>query len=233
MLPQLVKLKEVALDFLFPQSCIACGQTGSFICASCRETLIPLAPPLCPLCGRPNSDTALCPDCRGWQAQIDGIRSPFRYDGVMRRAVHELKYRNLRALAPLLAAWLHGYLKANPLPAEVLVPVPLHPRRLRERGYNQSALLAKELGKLMNMPVVEDCLVRRRHTLPQARTANVEERRRNISNAFTCQNGKLKERKVLLIDDVATSGTTLDACAGAMKSAGATSVWGLVPAREI
>jgi ComF family protein len=190
-------------------------------------------PPLCPRCGLPQSRDILCPSCVGWQAEIDGIRSPFRFDGVMRQAIHELKYKNLRAIAGLFARLLNDYLTANPIPGEVLVAVPLHPKRLRERGYNQSQLLAKELGKLANLPVVDNCLVRERHSPPQARTANVDERRTNVANAFSCHDQRLKGRQVLLIDDVSTSGATLDACARALKQGGATSVWGVVLAREI
>ena len=131
-----------------------------------------------------------------------------------------------------LAQLLRDYLN-NPMPAEILVPVPMHPKRLRERGYNQSGLLARELGRLTNLPVVDDCLIRQRHAPPQARTSNVDERRSNIADAFTCRDHRLRDKQVLLIDDVATSGATLDACAAALKASGAISVWGLVMAREI
>ncbi|GAG41307.1 unnamed protein product, partial [marine sediment metagenome] len=131
------------------------------------------------------------------------------------------------------AELLHEYLTANPVPGETLVPVPLHQKRLRERGYNQSRLLTKELGKLINLPVVDSCLIRQRHTPPQARTPTVKERRSNVADAFTCRDHRLRDKQVLLIDDVSTSGATLDACAAALKAAGATSVWGLVLAREI
>jgi len=151
----------------------------------------------------------------------------------MRQAIHQLKYGNLRALAKPLAKLLRDYLIENPVSEEVLVPVPLHQKRLRERGYNQSSLLARELGKLINLPVVDDCLIRQRHAPPQARTANIEERRSNVANAFTCRDHRLRDKNVLLIDDVCTSGTTLDACASVLKTAGAISVWGLVLTREI
>ena len=151
----------------------------------------------------------------------------------MREAVHQLKYQNLRALAVPLAGMLQEYLIASPLDVDVLVPVPLHRKRLRERGYNQAKLLAQTLEKLINIPLVDDILVRRRHTPPQARTANVAERTQNIADAFACRDNSLQGRQVLLIDDVATSGTTLDACATVLKEYGATSVWGLVMAREI
>jgi len=190
-------------------------------------------PPLCPRCGRPQASGILCPGCVGWQAEIDGIRSPFRFDGVMRQAIYQLKYRNLRALVVPLAKLLHDYLGTNPVPGEAVVPVPLHQKRLRERGYNQSSLLARELGKLINLPIVDNCLIRLRHAPPQARTSTVDERRSNVAGAFTCRDQRLQDKQVLLVDDVSTSGATLDACARALKAAGATSVWGLVLAREI
>jgi len=232
-LPQVVKFKGIALDLLFPQWCVGCGKEGSFICDSCCHTLKRIISPVCPRCGQPQPDGILCPSCVSWQAHIDGIRSPFIFDGVMRQAIYQLKYHNLRALATLLADLLWDYLINNPIPAEVLVPVPLHQKRLRERGYNQSCLLARELGKLAKLPVMDNCLIRQRHTVPQARTANVEERRDNIANTFACRDHRLQNKRVLLIDDVATSGATLDACATALKTAGATSVWGLAMAREI
>jgi len=190
-------------------------------------------PPLCPRCGKPQLSGILCPNCVGWQAEIEGVRSPFRFDGVIRQAIHQLKYRNLRALTPPLAKLLKDYLTTNPIPGEVLVPVPLHQKRLKERGYNQSQLLARELGKFITLPVVDDCLIRQRYATPQARTPSVEERQSNVANAFICRDQRLQAKQVLLVDDVTTSGATLNACASALRTAGATSVWGLVLATEI
>jgi len=232
-LPRLTKLKGVALDLLFPQWCVGCGREGGFLCPSCRQSLPRIMPPLCPRCGKPQPNGILCPSCVGWQAEIEGVRSPFRFDGVIRQAIHQLKYRNLRALALPLAKLLKDYCATNPMSGEALVPVPLHKRRLRERGYNQSQLLTQELGKLITLPVVGDCLIRQRYALPQARTSSVEERRNNVAHAFICRDHRLQDKQVLLIDDVATSGATLNACASALKAAGATSVWGLVLATEI
>jgi len=232
-LPQVAKLGGMALNLLFPQWCIGCGKEGDFICYSCRNSLPRVMPPLCPRCGRPQPSGIICPSCVSWQAAIDGIRSPFRFDGVMRQAIYQLKYRNLRALAAPLAQLLNDYLTTKPVSGEVLVPVPLHRQRLRERGYNQSSLLARKLGKLTNLPVVDDCLIRKRHAPPQARTSTVEERQSNVADAFASRDQRLRGTQVLLIDDVSTSGATLDACAAALKAAGVTSVWGLVLAREI
>ena len=232
-LPQVARLGGIALNLLFPQWCVGCGKKGDFICHSCRRSLPRIMPPLCPRCGKPQSSGILCSSCVSWQAEIDGIRSPFRFDGVMRQAIHQLKYRNLRTLAAPLARLLNDYLNTSPVPGEVLVPVPLHRKRLRERGYNQSSLLARELGKLTSLPVVDNCLIRQRHAPPQTRTSTVDERQSNVADAFACGDQRLRDKQVLLIDDVSTSGATLDACAAALKVAGATSVWGLVLAREI
>jgi len=151
----------------------------------------------------------------------------------MREAIHQLKYRNLRALAAPLAGMLQEYLSASPLEFDILVPVPLHRKRLRERGYNQARLLAQELGKLIDIPVSDDVLIRLKHTPPQARTATIEERKHNITDAFACSDSGLQGKHVLLLDDVSTSGTTLDACAAVLKANGAAAVWGLAMAREI
>jgi ComF family protein len=139
----------------------------------------------------------------------------------------------LKAISPRLAELLADYLKENPLPGEVLAGVPLHPRRLRERGYNQSSLLARELGKRIGLPVIEDCLIRVRQAQPQVKAVDVEERRRNVADAFVCRDERLKGKHIILIDDVCTSGATLESCAVALKDKGATSVWGLTLAREI
>ena len=233
MLPQVAKLKGIAFDFLFPRWCLGCGTEGDFLCHTCRKSLSEITPPICPRCGIPQEDGTLCHACTGWHADIEGIRSPYKFDGVMRQAIHQLKYQNLRALAPPLASLMYDYFTKNILPANALVPVPLHHKRLRERGYNQSGLLAHELGKLANLPVIEDCLIRQKYAPPQARTGNVEERRSNVGNAFTCRDRRIEGKQILLIDDVSTSGATLDACAAALKASGAASVWGLVLAREI
>ena len=189
--------------------------------------------PVCPKCGRPQASGILCPTCRQLQTEIDGIRSPYRFDEVIRKAIHQLKYHNLKAISSCLAELLADYLQSNPLRGEAIVPVPLHPRRLRERGYNQSSLLARKLGKLTNLPVVENCLIRIKEAQPQVKAHNIEERRENVIDAFMCHNEKISGKQIILIDDVCTSGTTLESCAVALKSKGATSVWGLTLAREI
>ena len=227
------KLIELAVDSFFPRRCVGCGKVGGFLCPQCLGKLPRILPPLCPNCGRPQASGIVCPSCWQRQTEIDGIRSPFRFDEVIRKAIHELKYRNLRAISPCLAELLAAYLKSNPLLGEALICVPLHPRRLRERGYNQSSLLARELGRRIGLPVIEDCLIRVKQAQPQVRTVDVEERRRNVADAFVCSDEKVSGKQIILIDDVCTSGATLESCAAALKNKRATSVWGLTLAREI
>jgi competence protein ComFC len=227
------KLIELAVDSFFPRQCVGCGKVGGFLCPECLGKLPRLLPPICPNCGRSQASGIVCPDCRQRQTEIDGIRSPFRFDEVIRKAIHQLKYRNLKAISPCLAELLADYIRSNSLPGEALVCVPLHPRRLRERGYNQSSLLAKELGKSIDLPVIEDCLIRVEQAQPQVRAVDVEERRRNVADAFVCRDEKVGGKQIILIDDVCTSGATLESCAAALKSKDATSVWGLTLAREI
>jgi len=227
------KLVELVVDSFFPRRCVGCGRLGGFFCPECLGKLPRLSPPLCPNCGRPQASGIVCPDCWQRQTEIDGIRSLLRFDEIIRKAIHQLKYRNLKAISPCLAELLADYLRSNPLPGEVLICVPLHPRRLRERGYNQSNLLARELGERIDLPVIEDCLIRVKQAQPQVRAVDVEERRRNVADAFVCRDERVSGRQIILVDDVCTSGATLESCAVALKNKGATSVWGLTLAREI
>jgi ComF family protein len=221
------------MDSFFPRRCVGCGKVGAFICPECFKKLPRLLPPLCPNCGKPQASGIVCPDCRRRQTEIDGISAPFRFDEVIRKAIYELKYRNLKAISPCLAELLVDYLRSNPLDGDALTYVPLHPRRLRERGYNQSRLLAGELSRRIALPVIEDCLIRIKQAQPQVRAHDVQERQRNVADAFVCRDEKLNGKQLILIDDVCTSGATLESCAKALKSKGVAFVWGLTLASEI
>jgi len=230
---RLDRLGKAVTNLFFPQFCIGCGREGEVLCPACLAKLPRLSSPFCSRCGLPQTDNRPCRDCAGLNMAIDGIRSPLTFEKLTREAVHQFKYKNIRVLDTPLAEVLHAYLTENPISADVLIPVPLHPQRLHQRGYNQSLLLARKLGKLCGIPVHSDILKRRINTPPQAMTASSIERHLNMRGAFTSLDGKLKDKKVLLIDDVSTSGATLDACASALKQAGAISVWGLTVAREV
>ena len=224
------EIKRAILDLLFPPRCVGCRETGVSLCARCREEFELIEPPFCPHCGRPRSNSRLCPLCQHDPLRIDGVRSVAYHDGVLREAIHGFKYSNLRDLAIPLGELMSDYWRKRPLPAGILVPVPLHHGRLRERGYNQAALLTRELGKTVGLPISEDSLARVRATRPQVELGP-QERKENVYGAFRCSDVQLKGKRILLIDDVCTTGATLQACSIALKQAGARSVWALTLAR--
>ena len=149
----------------------------------------------------------------------------------MREIVHKFKCQNLRAGAPELARLLAVYMESNQRSPEVLMPVPLHAQRERQRGYNQSELLAREVSKLTGVPMETRVLRRTRNTPPQVAMKSYEERRRNIERAFESRSD-VDGQSILLIDDVVTTGSTMSACAEALKATGARWVWGLALARQ-
>jgi ComF family protein len=226
-------LKHRVLDFLFPPRCVGCGKGGPLLCRECHATLIYLQPPLCRRCSGPIPEGTICRKCRSEVWDLDGVYSVFKYGGAIRQAIIQLKYHNIKALADPLSRFLAEYLKKHSLSFDVIIPVPTHKRRLRERGYNQSSLLARRLSRMTRIPVMEGVLIRTRHTPSQAKSNSVERRRENIRNAFTCVRRDISGKRILLIDDVCTSGATLNSCAASLKSAGAASVWGLTLAKEI
>ena len=132
-----------------------------------------------------------------------------------------------------LMGFMASYYKVNSLSGDILVPVPLNEKRIRDRGYNQSGLLAREISMSIGVPVSEKVIRRTRDCQPQARTKNVDERRRNMENAFSHIGDGVSGMDVVIIDDVCTSGATLEACAFALKSAGAKRVTGFTLAWEI
>lgn len=219
-----------ALDLIFPMTCAGCGREGKLLCQNCILSLPQLQKPYCGLCASPGQQSP-CRWCSERPPAYEGIRAPFLFQGAIKESVHLFKYRGVKAAAPELARLLADYLKLHPLAGDVIMPVPLHPRRLRERGYNQSALLAKELGKITGVRVESRLLTRTKDGLPQVHTTSRNQRWANVEGSFS-YTGRLSGKAVILVDDVATTGSTLSDCAAVLKKSGAASVWGLVLARE-
>lgn len=151
----------------------------------------------------------------------------------MREAILTLKFGNLRAVGGALSEYIVEMLSKDGLRFDVLTPVPLHPRRMRQRGYNQSEIIAMGLGRGMNAEVDKRSLRRVTYVGPQARASTADERRTNVAQAFECRPGRVEGKRVAVIDDVTTTGATLRACATALKKAGAVEVWGVTVAREL
>ncbi len=226
----LSKLAKSALDLVFPIHCSGCGQEGDVICGQCAGGMARLTPPYCRTCSNPGVN-GFCRWCAQFPRGFDSLRAPYVFEGTIRDAVHRLKYKGERASATTLGRLMAEYLVRNPADADVLIPAPLHPRRLRSRGYNQSAMLAREIGKRLDIPVREEVLVRVADPPPQVQAKTRDERRDNVAGNFVCKSD-VSGLRALLIDDVATTGSTLSECAAALKAAGATRVHALCLARE-
>lgn len=230
LLPWLVRRLEEALDLLLPPRCAGCGRPGAWWCAACAQAVAPIQPPICSACGAPWDGEGHCPGCQEDPLALDGIRSCCLYAGPVRRALHQIKFHGrfavAQALAPLMA---EGWSRFS-LEADLVLPVPAAPARQRERGYNQAALLARAMAAQLSLPLEETALRRIRGAPSQvgrSRTA----RRENVREAFQADPQRVDGRRVVVVDDVCTTGATLEACAAALYRAGARSVWGFTLAR--
>ena len=230
------------IDLLFPSRCVACHRLGDWLCASCADQIEVIRPPLCHRCGMPLSGPippatqdglTVCAGCKSSTRSLDGLVAYAFHSDPLRQAIHQFKYADLRSLAaPLGKLMAQGWSELTPPGCEIdaVVPVPLHVKRLRERGYNQAALLARELASHLGRPVVEDVLVRTRATAPQV-DLNAKERQSNVKDAFRCLKDSLETRRVMLVDDVCTTGSTLEAAAEALRESGVSFVWAYTLAR--
>lgn len=231
-------------DLLFPAVCPVCearadGEGPRPFCAPCWARLPLLDPPLCPVCGRPIAglpEGVSCGACRHAPPPFAFARGVAAYRDGMRAAIHAFKYGRRVALAPplgrlLAEAGLRILPGAPAALADALVPVPLHPGRLSERGFNQAELLAEVCAEAWRLPCWPRALVRARPTRPQAEL-NAAARRANVAGAFQVgQPARVDGRRLLLVDDVLTTGATVRAAAGALARAGAAAVGVLVLAR--
>lgn len=225
------------LNVLYPPRCVACEAPHTFLCSACRAEFYYLTPPWCRKCGYPKvSENATCIQCQSHPFQaLNLIRSVAFFEvGPLQKAIHRFKYQNLQAVKDDFAALMATCYKQNQdqtdIRADVIVPVPLHPSRQKMRGYNQSDLLAQSLGVQLHLPVDNKTLRRVRKTATQAQLS-LTQRKHNVAQAFQCLSQQLAGYRILLIDDVCTTGATLDACAQALKDARAEAVYGLTLAR--
>jgi len=223
------------LDLIFPPHCLLCDQAGTLLCGDCCQDLPRVTPPICQLCGQPIAVPGLCRSCRRTPLDLDGIHSVFLFEDGVRKVIHRFKYANRHSLTLILARLMADHWHSNTMSADLLVPVPLHPARQRERGYNQADLLAQALGDMISLPVVMTGFRRVRSTQSQTRL-NAADRRENVQGAFAYgprRDNILSDRRVVVIDDVCTTGSTLEACSQALKDAGASTVWGFTLARAM
>lgn len=218
-------LIEALIDFVFPKRCVGCGVDGCFLCDECRERL-DFADQICPMCGEPSLMGWTHRGCQK-KGGMDGLIAIYEYREPMARAVVDgIKYGFNRELIKIA---LEGFVFETGKEFDYLVAVPLHFYRENWRGFNQAEEIAKEIGSKMSIPVSK-VLRRVKMTKQQATLTTKEERQKNIEGAFEIDDGLkmfVREKKILLVDDVFTSGADMRECTKVLKKAGVVLVWGL------
>jgi ComF family protein len=233
----LSKTREFVLDLLFPKFCLNCGREEDFLCQVCLSLIDVLERQYCPFCLPPKIvlDGKTCPSCRK-SKNLNGLYFAASYDNfILKKAIHQFKYGLTKDLAKPLADLIIRHfnnLTALPRFNEFnLVAVPLHGKKLKERGFNQSEELAKGLSQHLKLPVFDNALIKIKQTRSQTELKK-EERGKNIQGAFLCPCPDfVKNKRILLVDDVFTSGATMEECAKVLKNTGAKEVWGVAVAR--
>lgn len=232
------------LDTIFPVECIKCGQELSFcksyICANCDTFAGKPLSFLCPVCDARIPEGKICGPCRR-KTELKRFFSAGHYKNhYLRELIHWFKYQRVKVSSGQLAKFIIKAIKDNKIDDAVLknkndfviVPVPLHKKKLRERGFNQSQEIAMHISKELKLTLSIDTLARTRATEPQAEIQNVKTRKENVKNCFACKNANaIKNKIVILIDDVYTTGSTMEECARILKKSGAKEIWGMVIAK--
>lgn len=218
------------LDKLLPQSCLLCGaDSPATLCPDCCGDLPRLPQERCPHCAEPTARGERCGRCLVHPPHFDAAHAVFRYDFPVDRLIHALKYGHQLALAGWFGRQMGAGLDA--CEADCLLPLPLHPERLQERGFNQAAEIARSMASACSLPLARPALSRRRPTASQAELP-LEERASNVRGAFECA-ADLAGRRILLVDDVMTSGATMDEAARTLKLHGAARVEVAIVARAL
>lgn len=229
-------LFQQGLDLLFPPRCVGCQRNGHLLCPACLQTMQPLDPPFCQHCGLPPGTTHdICLSCQHHQLLLQGVRSVHLYRGALHNAIHALKYQGQQRLAEPLGLLLARAFMHYGMRADALIPLPLHAQRQQQRGYNQATLLARICAAHLKVPCLEDVVIRPRSTHVQV-GLNAWQRQQNVYGAFAlapgARTGTLANATLVLIDDVCTTGATLEACAAPLYAAGIRAIWGLVLGRS-
>lgn len=229
----LQQLSTALLDLFFPPHCVACHKPGAPVCAACAQAVQPVGATICDGCGRPQPFAVRqCTQCQQQETTpLQGVRIAALYTSPLREMIHAFKYNQQPELAVPLARYLVALVQSYPWQGvfqsiDGVVPVPLYRARYQERGYNQAELLASAFCRSVQYPLCSAWLVRQRSTHSQV-GLTAAERQHNVQDAFVAANTVLGKR-ILLIDDVYTTGATLRACAQAALNAGAIAVYGLV-----
>ncbi len=220
----------IGVDWLFPPVCAGCGKRGQRWCDDCQRNALVLSGNICPCCGVPQESGALCFECSADPPKYHALRSWAIYEGAVRSAVLQLKYKRNIALGDRLASLMIACLEKGKWAIDLVVPVPMSLAHLARRGYNQAALLARPLALASGLAYQPRAMEKVRDIRTQV-GLSANQRRENVRGAFGAEPGLVKGKSILLVDDVITTGSTLRACADALHSAGAGEVYGVSFAR--
>ena len=232
------KIAAIILDALFPSQCASCKKEGSFLCAECFEKHTHSGNWYCPHCKKripPATDTHCSTNCKK-HSKIDAVFSIGYYaNPALRELLHIYKFSSVAEIGALLGKKLATELANNNacITTDTLViPVPLHKKRLRSRGFNQAEVLARHIAEALNLPLLTNILIKTKRTPPQSGIDDHEKRRDNVAGVFTVIKPELIQKKdILLVDDIFTSGATMNECASVLKAAGARNIYGVAVAR--
>ena len=224
------KFLKAVDDALFPKNitCDACGgelvaETRFRLCSKCMEKLPMISGHICEVCGAPLDDESdYCLRCQKQESSFVRSRSPLVYDGAAKQLIYEMKFLGKKYIAETLGAMMADSFIANNMEADVIVFVPMTDKEKKKRGFNQSELLAKDLGERLNLPVLP-ALIKLKNT-PAQKELNREEREKNLEGAFKCIFDEVKRLNVLLVDDIFTTGVTANECSKALLKGKAKSV---------
>lgn len=225
---------EKLINILYPVKCPICGNVlakDRKICKDCERDVKIIGEPKCVKCGKPlwKEEKLFCKDCKGRQRQFDKCIAVFEYSGSIRKSIHQFKYENARVYADYygdMAVKLYGNLLKQ-WKIDVIVSVPIYKKKQIKRGYNQAQVFGQTVSKYSGIPIDDKLLIRIKETVPQKELANTM-RYLNLKDAFAIDRDRIREIKnVLLVDDIFTTGSTMDACSYILKRAGVEKVYGL------
>lgn len=239
------KIAKHILDILFPKYCLGCNKEAFYLCPTCLDKIPAQKSITCFICGRRSPTGESCQNCRHKNRfSLNGLLVASDWNSsLLRQVIYEYKYHFIKELSKplseIMIKFLETYALRNLKTDEIiLIPVPLHPRRFLWRGFNQAEILAQKIGGYFDLTTANNILTRPRHTFPQADIKDQKERKINVKSAFalskkhTRKNSDfLKNKVIILVDDVCTTASTLEECARALKPLKPKKIWGLVVAR--
>lgn len=229
------KVSEFLIDLLFPKHCVSCDKEGSFLCHDCKNKIIKIKTPFCPICNRITKDGKYCSRCKK-EAHLNGVIIATHYQSIIKKVIADYKYEGIKGLDNSLSDLLLSAFENTTLFTKqiILIPVPIHRSRFNQRGYNQSELLCKKIvNKIPHASLNSKIIIKNKNTSHQVSLTR-KQRLNNVKGSFSIKtkNQDISEKIIILVDDVYTTGATLNECAKILKPFYPKQIWGLVLAKH-